>query len=118
MWGCDAFVNSTTAGNGWWIGLYTTNGNCLREVDTSNGKARHHCDICDTLGEPLPISELITCIMVGKQPTYVVTCGVCGARECLNAQLTTADEADPNPQRAANARAIRAALRFLGKGIT
>ncbi len=117
-WGCDTYVTATGAGNGWWIGLYTTNGNCLREVDALAETARHHCDLCDTLSDPLPVVELVECGMMVGQMTYAVTCRACGARECLNPALTAADEADPDPQRAANAQAIRAALRILSQPLS
>jgi hypothetical protein len=114
VWGCDVYVTATATGNGWWIGLYTTNGNCLREVDPLARTARHHCDACDHLSDALPLAVLIERGALAGQPTYAVTCQACGARECFNPALTAADESDPDPRRAANARAIRAALALLG----
>ncbi len=114
VWGCEVYVDSTSSGNGWWIGLYTTNGNCLREVDAVAGTARLHCDVCAHLSDPTPVAHLIERGMLGNQPTYAAICPGCGARECFNPNLSTDDENHPDPQRAANARAIRAALALLG----
>ncbi len=114
VWGCDVYVGATSTGNGWWIGLYTTNGNCLRDVDASARTARHHCDACGTLSDALPLANLIERGQIAGLPTYAATCRACGARECFNAALTVADEADPDPRRAANARAIRAVVGLVG----
>jgi hypothetical protein len=114
VWGCDAYVNATASGNGWWIGLYSTNGNCLREIDAAARTARHHCDACDHLSDAQPIADLIERGTFAGQPAYAATCRACGARECFNPALTSADEADPDPRRAANARAIRAVVGLVG----
>jgi hypothetical protein len=115
VWGCDAAVSAQNAGGGNWVGLYTTNGNCLRDLDEVQGTARHHCDNCDGLGVPRALTDLIEVGTLHDQPTYAATCPQCGARECFNPALTAEDEGHPDPQRAANARAIRAMMRVLAQ---
>ena len=114
VWGCDVAVQALAAAAGNWVGLYTTNGNCLREVDAATRTARHHCNICDYLSPPQAISTLIERGTLHGQPTYAATCQKCGARECFNPTLTLIDAQHPDPQRASNAHAIRAMMALVG----
>lgn len=114
VWGCDVWVTATVAGAGNWVGNYTTNGNCLREVDALAQTARHHCDACGFLSDPLPVALLITRDLSGPLIAYRATCAACGAVECFNPALTAEDEHDPDPQRAAQAQAIRQVIALLG----
>ena len=114
VWGCDVAVQALAAGAGNWVGLYTTIGNCLREVDATTRTARHHCNVCDHLSSPQTISILIEHGTLHGQPTYAATCHQCGARECFNPTLTAIDEQHPDPQRASNARSIRAMMALVG----
>lgn len=114
FWGCDVWVTATLATSGNWVGYYTTNGNCLRDVDTLAQTARHHCDACGFLSDPLPVALLITRDVSGPAVSYRATCTNCGAVECFNPALTVADEQDPDPQRAAQAQAIRQVIALVG----
>jgi hypothetical protein len=118
------FFANVAAGLTYWVGTYTTVGNCLLAVDAAAQTFEHHCDGCNALNSAQPLASLLVDHTYPEVAlTYV--CPHCGQSEHFTTTLTDADERDETPQgegeyattRGAQATLIRALLGLLGQPV-
>lgn len=96
----------------------------LEIVDPAGSTYDHTCAACGFRAAQVPTRQLHSETSYGAHPGALAlshTCTACGAVECFNTALSSADEDETQPgnytERAAQARMIRQVQRHLGHAV-
>ncbi len=96
--GFNVYANTSAASTTtYFIGSYTTVGNCLLAVHPAARAFDHHCDACQREHHGVAVTEMIQAhAPFGWSLAY--QCPDCGVPEHFHTEFCAADEANPAPQ--------------------